>query len=387
MKLKKETVEIVGKYLTSFSDIGKPEENYFKHMKPTIVHEIKSTIPRVISLGLKYSGVSLNYSKLATAEDLFSSASSIFRASRVYLAERSRVTKEEAYIQECYQCGIYHPTYLEIFKIIVASNKCYKILLYGPPGTGKSSFWKILRSLNESFVIKISSVEEIPSKVDPLALYVLDDLDLLIAKGREGAASERKSLHKLLSFLDDVKKVVLTTNVIENLDSAVTRAGRIDYQFEIGNINEKSAKKIVEFITYKEINKVTFKKVGDELIDYIFFKIKDKTVEPDGSYSPCKVAKEVGRAFKSIISEYRGIVEIDNNKDLYKSAKKALIEDKKPFMYTITDKGEDFSDWLNEEVCEVLREALNLASVDSELKEDDSKEKDSTQKRPTRKRG
>ncbi|KAG0159434.1 hypothetical protein PDIDSM_6956 [Penicillium digitatum] len=131
-------------------------------------------------------------------------------------------------------------------------------LLHGPPGTGKSSLCAVLAgmfymniytlSLNSSNLTE-SGLVKIFRDLPDHTMIVLEDIDRAWASVEQsktdipsGTGSQARtgiSLSALLNVLDgngakEKRVLFMTTNHRENLDSALTRPGRIDQTFYLG---------------------------------------------------------------------------------------------------------------------------------------------------------
>ncbi|KAI1843888.1 hypothetical protein JX266_009944 [Neoarthrinium moseri] len=139
-------------------------------------------------------------------------------------------------------------------------------LLYGPPGTGKSSLSTALAGEFglDLYEVKIPSVpadhdlEQMFQEIPPQCIVLLEDIDAVGMERDAGEKSDHSSIHSnrsnctlsgVLNVLDGVgsqegRIVIMTTNKPEQLDSALTRPGRIDMKVFLGNISQKSAKQM-----------------------------------------------------------------------------------------------------------------------------------------------
>jgi len=133
-------------------------------------------------------------------------------------------------------------------------------LLYGPPGTGKTSSLLGLSShfKMDLYLLKISSMTDdllvaALREIHSNSMVVLEDVDCLNNK-REGVLKEKKkgdnkkegnaslfglTLSGLLNALDGIETPTgsmffLTTNLIDKLDPALLRPGRVDKKYFLG---------------------------------------------------------------------------------------------------------------------------------------------------------
>ena len=137
-------------------------------------------------------------------------------------------------------------------------------LFYGPPGSGKSSLSTAIASEFglDLYEVKIPSIasdadlEQMFSEVPPRCIVLLEDIDAVwTGHNRQmtdsdddssNASNANVTLSGLLNVLDGVgsqegRIVVMTTNRIEELDSALIRPGRVDHQIYLGYISRQSA--------------------------------------------------------------------------------------------------------------------------------------------------
>ncbi|KAK4626253.1 Mitochondrial chaperone BCS1 [Fulvia fulva] len=146
-------------------------------------------------------------------------------------------------------------------------------LFYGPPGTGKSSLSTALAGEFglDLYEVKIPSIasdgdlEQMFQEIPPRCIVLLEDIDAVWASREQrleqrpiyDSASERSAtpsisnvtLSGLLNVLDGVgsqegRLVIMTTNKPDQLDSALTRPGRIDFKLYLGNISRRSAEQM-----------------------------------------------------------------------------------------------------------------------------------------------
>ncbi len=115
-------------------------------------------------------------------------------------------------------------------------------MFYGPPGTGKTS---LVKGLANEFNLDLwyisladlkaeTSLLGLLSEVGPRSMLLLEDIDTIkITHDRDAAETGSISMGSLLNTLDGVGTphgliTVMTTNRFDILDSALTRAGRMD---------------------------------------------------------------------------------------------------------------------------------------------------------------
>ena len=179
----------------------------------------------------------------------------------------------------------------------------YKLgfILYGPPGTGKTSFIKALAAhygydlyiLDLAQLSDTSLVKSIQStsKKSIIVMEDFDSIDAVKARNEElGKIKETKStqqmdggvtLSGLLNSLDgivplDDRIVIMTTNLIEGIDEAVMRKGRIDGRYYIGPLQDEEIKSYIrERFPNEPIPDITFKPINGCDIQDIYFQHKN----------------------------------------------------------------------------------------------------------------
>ncbi|KPI36524.1 putative mitochondrial chaperone BCS1-A [Cyphellophora attinorum] len=118
-------------------------------------------------------------------------------------------------------------------------------LLHGPPGTGKTSLSSALaRHFQlELFVVSLATVAsdtvlaEMLSELPPRSIISLEDVDSL-GLGREKSDKRDARGSPIWQI------VIMTTNAIENLDSALVRPGRIDRKILMDRADKDQARRM-----------------------------------------------------------------------------------------------------------------------------------------------
>jgi hypothetical protein len=183
---------------------------------------------------------------------------------------------------------------LEFLNLVMqfkVSKTPLKVILYGEPGSGKSSLTQCT-GLDLMYIKNLDSISNTHSILGDRQIFVIDDVDLLIAKGREGSGDERKSLHNLLQILDK-HDVVLTTNRLEDLDPAVTRAGRINHIIKVNYVPPEDLYDFVKVIGSEIIHDLSdidytqlFSFDHTFLVEEVKRNVKPT---PEGRYKQCEV--------------------------------------------------------------------------------------------------
>lgn len=137
-------------------------------------------------------------------------------------------------------------------------------LLHGPPGTGKSSLGSAVAGEFDLDIYIISApsvddqtLEELFNSLPQRCVVLLEDIDAIGTDRQDSDKGGKKkkalSLSGLLNTLDGVasqegRVLIMTTNHIKNLDSALIRPGRIDMRFEIPLADSDVTKDLFSFV-------------------------------------------------------------------------------------------------------------------------------------------
>ncbi|OMO60619.1 hypothetical protein CCACVL1_23999 [Corchorus capsularis] len=162
-------------------------------------------------------------------------------------------------IKEVIELPIKHPELFESLGIAQPKG----VLLYGPPGTGKTLLARAVAHHTDCTFIRVSGSELVQKYIGEGSRMVrelfvmarehapsiifMDEIDS-IGSARSGSGSDsevQRTMLELLNQLDGFEasnkiKVLMATNRIDILDSALLRPGRIDRKIEFPNPNEDS---------------------------------------------------------------------------------------------------------------------------------------------------
>lgn len=163
-------------------------------------------------------------------------------------------------IKEVIELPIKHPELFESLGIAQPKG----VLMYGPPGTGKTLLARAVAHHTDCTFIRVSGSELVQKYIGEGSRMVrelfvmarehapsiifMDEIDSIGGQRMEGGSgggdSEvQRTMLELLNQLDGFEatnqiKVVMATNRIDILDSALLRPGRIDRKIEFPNPNE-----------------------------------------------------------------------------------------------------------------------------------------------------
>eukprot|EP01147_Barroeca_monosierra_P009977 gene9977-2152_t len=175
-------------------------------------------------------------------------------------------------IKESVELPLTHPEYYEEMGIKPPKG----VILYGPPGTGKTLLAKAVANQTSATFLRVVGSELIqkysgegPKLVRELfkaaeenapSIVFIDEIDAIGAKRYEtssgGEREIQRTMLELLTRLDgfdsrgDVK-VIMATNRIDALDTALIRPGRIDRKIEFPLPDEKTKRRIFTIHTSK----------------------------------------------------------------------------------------------------------------------------------------
>lgn len=175
-------------------------------------------------------------------------------------------------IKEAVELPLTHPEYYEEMGIKPPKG----VILYGAPGTGKTLLAKAVANQTSATFLRVVGSELIqkysgdgPKLVRELfrvagehapSIVFMDEIDAVGTKRYDSTSGGEKEIQRtmleLLNQLDgfdsrgDVK-VIMATNRIDSLDTALIRPGRIDRKIEFPLPNEKTKRRIFSIHTGK----------------------------------------------------------------------------------------------------------------------------------------
>eukprot|EP00052_Salpingoeca_macrocollata_P001716 m.27122 g.27122 ORF g.27122 m.27122 type:complete len:420 (-) comp11618_c0_seq1:140-1399(-) len=175
-------------------------------------------------------------------------------------------------IKEVIELPVKHPDLFEALGIAQPKG----VLLYGPPGTGKTLLARAVAHHTDCRFIRVSGSELVQKYIGEGSRLVrelfimarqhapsiifMDEIDSIGSSrldGNRGGDSEvQRTMLELLNQLDGFEatqniKVIMATNRIDILDSALLRPGRIDRKIEFPAPNEESRAQILKIHSRK----------------------------------------------------------------------------------------------------------------------------------------
>merc|ERR1711971_506901 len=187
-------------------------------------------------------------------------------------ADIGGLEKQIQEIKEAVELPLTHPELYEEMGIKAPKG----VILYGAPGTGKTLLAKAVANSTSATFLRVVGSELIqkysgdgPKLVRELfrvaeehspAIVFIDEIDAVGPKRYDSTSGGEREIQRtmleLLNQLDgfdsrgDVK-VIMATNKIESLDTALIRPGRIDRKIEFPLPNEKTKRRIFNIHTSK----------------------------------------------------------------------------------------------------------------------------------------
>lgn len=195
--------------------------------------------------------------------------------------------KQVMEIKEVIELPIKHP---ELFESLgVAQPK--GVLLYGPPGTGKTLLARAVAHHTDCTFIRVSGAELVQKYIGEGSRMVrelfvmareaapsiifMDEIDSIgSARGGAGGGDSevQRTMLELLNQLDGFEpaqniKVIMATNRIDILDSALLRPGRIDRKIEFPNPNLENRVAIMQIHSRKMnlLRNIDLNSIGEKM--------------------------------------------------------------------------------------------------------------------------
>lgn len=182
------------------------------------------------------------------------------------------LSKQIQEIKEVIELPVKHP---ELFEALGISQP-KGVLLYGPPGTGKTLLARAVAHHTDCTFIRVSGSELVQKYIGEGSRMVrelfvmarehapsiifMDEIDSIgsarMDGGGGGDSEVQRTMLELLNQLDGFEatqniKVIMATNRIDILDSALLRPGRIDRKIEFPAPNENSRQHILRIHSRK----------------------------------------------------------------------------------------------------------------------------------------
>ena len=192
-------------------------------------------------------------------------------------------------IKEVIELPIKHPELFEALGIAQPKG----VLLYGPPGTGKTLLARAVAHHTDCTFIRVSGSELVQKYIGEGSRMVrelfimarehapsiifMDEIDSIgstrMDSGGGGGDSEvQRTMLELLNQLDGFEacnniKVLMATNRLDILDSALLRPGRIDRKIEFPNPTEAARLDILKIHSRKMnlTRGIDFKKIAEQM--------------------------------------------------------------------------------------------------------------------------
>ncbi|VDK44617.1 unnamed protein product [Cylicostephanus goldi] len=173
-------------------------------------------------------------------------------------------------MKESVELPLTHPEYYEEMGITAPKG----VILYGPPGTGKTLLAKAVANSTAATFIRATGADLVQknsgdgaklvrelfkmARDNAPSIVFLDEIDAVGTKrydtSSRGEQEVQRTLLELLNQLDGFEsrgdvKVILATNRIDVLDSALLRPGRIDRKIELPKPDDKTRQRIFSIHT------------------------------------------------------------------------------------------------------------------------------------------
>ncbi|KAH9386989.1 26S proteasome regulatory subunit T6 [Nematocida major] len=192
-------------------------------------------------------------------------------------------------VKEVIELPIKHPELFESLGIAQPKG----VLLYGPPGTGKTLLARAVAHHTQCRFIRVSGSELVQKYIGegsrlvrelfvmarehaPSIIFMdeIDSIGSVRVEGSNGSSEVQRTMLELLNQLDGFEahqniKVIMATNRIDILDSALLRPGRIDRKIEFPAPKEEARLEILKIHSRKmnltkniDLSKISAKLTG-----------------------------------------------------------------------------------------------------------------------------
>merc|ERR1719211_796786 len=217
------------------------------------------------------------------------------------------LSKQIRQIKEVIELPIKHPELFEALGIAQPKG----VLLYGPPGTGKTLLARAVAHHTDCTFIRVSGTELVQkfigegsrmvrelfvmAREHSPSIIFMDEIDSIgstrIESGSGGDSEVQRTMLELLNQLDGFEatkniKVIMATNRIDILDSALLRPGRIDRKIEFPAPSEDARLDILK-IHSRRMNLtrgINLRKIAEQMGGSSGAEVKGTCMEP-GMYA------------------------------------------------------------------------------------------------------
>ncbi|KAI5192882.1 26S proteasome regulatory subunit T6 [Nematocida minor] len=191
-------------------------------------------------------------------------------------------------VKEVIELPIKHPELFESLGIAQPKG----VLLYGPPGTGKTLLARAVAHHTQCRFIRVSGSELVQKYIGegsrlvrelfvmarehaPSIIFMdeIDSIGSVRGEGSKGDSEVQRTMLELLNQLDGFEahqniKVIMATNRIDILDSALLRPGRIDRKIEFPAPKEEARLEILKIHSRKMnlTKNIDLSKISEKLI-------------------------------------------------------------------------------------------------------------------------
>ncbi len=214
------------------------------------------------------------------------------------------------------------------------------VVLAGPPGSGKTFLASVIAATHpeisyisvkmddlqeegkglEGIIENIDAIYNIGKMLAPSMIVINEGDAVLKRRSEQGSNPYDKVTNKFLDLLDGEESIkgtytIVTTNLLENLDPAIHRPGRLDILSVEGKLGEKDI--------YKIIDKELKGEAVDEEVTYeeIYKAVKSINNVPAGYVDFVRRLKSLRKIEFGILREYKKIFEAEREEKLHEFMK------------------------------------------------------------------